>query len=539
MSEIISELDEQINIDKEFIQVSPKNGIKAIQTLKISVKNMLNKYEEMNSNLMKEIEKRYTDLSDVIKNPEIEEKTKELKELLEKIEIVDNRNIYEKVQFDKIMYNINGYYKNDLETTNNEIMNAINELEDIGIDISGNDFNISEFAKEYMTVLIDESRRNSVNSERVKETFDKIYWKCSELISHVYVNLRKIYDNHEQEIYGVYVDRIEKVLVSLKTNLKKLEDKKDIIIQEKKNLEAVDDKLILDAFIAGNLNINDFKKEFYETTYSELISKEFASMSENEKEDMDENIRKLYDNLIEYSKFLEYKFLCDEILKIREEEIEKLEENKKVKVKVTESDALKKEIKAKLEEIDKLNDTSTKPKRFGLFKKNVTKKMSQADLLKRNNLIIEIKKLYLQLDDIRIKDDIIEKIKDTSTLLDVLKLASYYYGFMAKCIIKKNNEVTDTEINDMITNIRKFVSSTNFTVLNNVNAIENKDLAIIIKDKYKLYGMNLTKENFMEDSVEDLTRKVKNIFDYNNVKKSNWEIDEIDYIIKAKELLKK
>ena len=31
MSELLSELDEQINIDKELIQVSPKNGIKAIQ----------------------------------------------------------------------------------------------------------------------------------------------------------------------------------------------------------------------------------------------------------------------------------------------------------------------------------------------------------------------------------------------------------------------------------------------------------------------------------------------------------------------------
>ena len=542
MSELLSELDEQINIDKELIQVSPKNGIKAIQALKTNLKTMIAKYEEMNGNLLKEIERRYNELSNVNLNPEIDSKKEELEELISRIAIVDDRKTFEKIQFDKITYNINGYYKNDLETTNNEIMSAINELEDVGVDVSGADFDISEYANEYMTVLIDEARRGNANSERVKDTFDKIYWKCSELISHVYVNLRQIYDNHEQEIQGYYVDRIEKILVSLRTNIEKLENKKNSLLREKIELEAVDDKLILDGFLAGNLNINDFKKEFYESTYTELISKDFSSLSPEEKADMDENIKKLYENLIEFSKFLEYSFLCDEILKIREEEVKKIEDNKnnKVKIKVTELEAIKKEIAKNIEEINRINEKDNKPKKHGLFGKSVARtSISSSDSLKRNNFISEVKKLYLQLDDIRIKNEIVEKVTETSTLFDVLKLASYYYGFMARAIIKKNNEVTDKEISEMIKNIRDYISLTNFAVINNVNALENKDLAIIIKDKYKLYGMNLTKENFLADTVEDLIRRVKNLYDYNNIENSNWKIGEIDYIIRAKELLKK
>ena len=42
--------------------------------------------------------------------------------------------------------------------------------------------------------------------------------------------------------------------------------------------------------------------------------------------ELNENIKKLYDNLVEYSKFLQYKFLCDDILKIREDELKKREE---------------------------------------------------------------------------------------------------------------------------------------------------------------------------------------------------------------------
>ena len=39
---------------------------------------------------------------------------------------------------------------------------------------------------------------------------------------------------------------------------------------------------------------------------------------------------------------------------------------------------------------------------------------------------------------------------EISSLLDVLKLASNYYGFLAKSIIKKNEEITDKEIGENI-----------------------------------------------------------------------------------------
>lgn len=542
MSEILSELDEQINIDKELIQVSPKNGIKAIQALKTNLKTMIKKYEEMNENLLNEIEKRYTQLSEVRMNPEIENKEEELEELLYRISIVDERKVFEKMQFDKITYNINGYYKNDLKTANTEIINAINELEDAGIEISGEDFNISEYANEYMSVLVDEAKKGDTNSDLIKETFDKIYWKCSELISHIYVNLRQIYDNHEKEIEGYYFDRIEKILNSLRTNLEKLKKRKYGLIKEKTSLESIDDKLILEGFLNGSLNINDFKKEVYESNYAELISRDFSTLTQDEKTDMDENVKKLYSNLVEYYNFVKYEFLCDEVLKIREEELNKIEENKikKIKVKYTQIEVIKNEIINKIDEIYKINNRSNKQKKQGFFEKILSNsKITSEDLLRRNNLIGEIKKLYLQLDDLRIREEIVENINETSTLYDVLKLASNYYGFMAKVIIKKYNEITDKEIAEMITEIRNYISLTDFNVINNVNVVENKDLSIIIKDKYKLYGMNLTKDNFLEDNIEELIRRVKNINDYNNIKNSNWEIEEIDYILKAKELLKK
>ena len=61
-----------------------------------------------------------------------------------------------------------------------------------------------------------------------------------------------------------------------------------------------------------------------------------------------------------------------------------------------------------------------------------------------------MKKEYLQLDTEIIRQKIVQNIDETSSLLDVLKLASSYYGFMARAMIKKNEEITDKEIGEEV-----------------------------------------------------------------------------------------
>ena len=145
----------------------------------------------------------------------------------------------------------------------------------------------------------------------------------------------------------------------------------------------------------------------------------------------------------------------------------------------------------------------------------------------------------MQLDDEIIKQKVMQNIDETSSLLDVLKIASNYYGFMAKAMIKKNEEITDKEIGDMANDIRNFINFSNFSVINYIKISDTKDLAVIIKDKYKLFGMQVSKENFQEDNIEELIKKVKIINDYNNIQKSKFSIEDLEYIITVKEMLKK
>ena len=539
MKELVENIGKQIDTDKEVISILPRNGIKAIKTLLETIQEMTAKYEYVNEMLLKDIESRYDELTAVSENEEIPKIEADILKYNEAVKITEKCSSYDKMGLDKITYNVNGYYKSNLERLNKELINCVKQFENVGIKLTAEDFNISEYSKEYMDVLLQEAQDGQINSEKVKDAFEKVYWKCSEVVSHLYVNIKYIYDKYESEIDKFYKNKTEEVLQDFSATEEQIENKRTELIKQKKKLEAIDNKITLDKFYTGSLNINDYKEDNYKRMYTELTSKEISDLSENEKAEIDENIEKLDSNLGEYSKYCEYRFLVDGVLSIREEELKKAEANKDKKVKKTEFDIMKENIKKLAAEVFKINEKLDKPSKGFFKKKSSNDKKNTAVILQRNNLILDLKKAYMELDEQILKQNIIQNIDETSSLLDVLKLASNYYGFMAKSMIKKNEEITDTEIGELAKEIRDFINFSNFAVINYVKISDTKDLAVIIKDKYKLFGLQVSKENFQEDNVEDLIRRVKLITNYNNIQKTKFSVGDLEYITTVKEMLKK
>ena len=540
MKELVESIGKQIDTDKEVITVLPRNGIKAIKTLLETIKEMQEKYEQVNEMLLKDIEKRYDELTKVEENEELPKLEQEILKLDVAIKDTDTRSSFEKMRLDKIVYNVNGYYKSNLERLNKELIDCVKQFEAVGVNLTANDFNISEYTKEYMTVLLQEAYNGEINSEKIKDTFEKVYWKCSEVVTHLYVNIRYIYDKYESEIDKFYENKMEEILRKLNSTPEQVEETKTALIRRKKKIEDVDNKIILEKFYNGTLNINDYKEATYKKIYEELMSKEISSLSEKEKAEIDESIEKLNSNLNEYFKFNEYKFIVDGVLAIRDEELERLEKEKKnKKAKKSEYELTKENVKKVTADIFKINIKLEKPAK-GLFGKKVSNdKKNSAVILERNNKILELKNLYMQLDEEIIKQKIMQNIDETSSILDVLKIGSYYYGFMAKEIIKKYPEITDKELGEMAKNIRDFITFSNFTVINYIKISDKKELSVIIKDKYKLFGMQISKENFQEENIEDLMKRVRIINNYNNILKSKFSIKDLNYITTVKEMLKK
>ena len=538
MKELVENIEKQITTDKEVISVLPRNGIKAIKTLLKTITDMTEKYENLNEKLLKEIEDRYTELTTVEENKEIPQLEQEILKYDMAEKNTDTRSSFEKMGLDRVVYNVNGYYKSNLERLNKELIFSVKQFEKVGIKLTAEDFCISEYAKKYMEVLLSEAYEGDINSEAVKNTFEKVYWQCSEVVSHLYVNIRYIYERYENQIDKFYNEKAQEILKSLSLTLEGVEEKKAELIKQKNQIEETDNKNILDKFYTGSLNINDYKEDNYKRIYLELTNKDVTKLSETEKREIDENIDKLNTNLTEYAKYLEYKFLVEEVLQTRQELLKNAEANKDKKVKKTQYELIKEEIKKLQTEIFKLNAKIEKPNK-GFFDRKKEEKKDSIAILQRNNLVLDLKKTYMQLDEEMIKQKILQNLDETSSLYDVIKFASSYYGYMAKVMIKNNEDITDKEIGEKAEKIRKFVNFSNFTVINHVNISDTKELSIIIKDKYKLLGMQISKENFEEDSIEDLIRKVKIINNYNNIQKSKFSIKDLEYIMNVKEMIKK
>ena len=538
MKELVENIEKQITTDKEVISVLPRNGIKAIKTLLKTISDMTEKYENLNEKLLKEIEDRYTELTTVEENKEIPQLEQEILKYDMAEKNTDTRSSFEKMGLDRVIYNVNGYYKSNLERLNKELIFSVKQFEKVGIKLTAEDFCISEYAKKYMEVLLREAYEGDINSEAVKNTFEKVYWQCSEVVSHLYVNIRYIYDKYENQIDRFYNEKAQEILKGLSLTIEGVEEKKAELIKQKNQIEETDNKNILDKFYTGSLNINDYKEDNFKRIYLELTNKDVTKLSESEKREIDENVDKLNTNLTEYAKYLEYKSLVEELLQTRQESLKNAEANKDKKVKKTQYELIKEEIKKLQTEIFKLNAKIEKPNK-GFFDRKKEEKKDSIAILQRNNLVLDLKKTYMQLDEEMIKQKILQNLDETSSLYDVIKFASSYYGYMAKVMIKNNEDITDKEIGEKAEKIRKFVNFSNFTVINHVNISDTKELSIIIKDKYKLLGMQISKENFEEDSIEDLIRKVKIINNYNNIQKSKFSIKDLEYIMNVKEMIKK
>ncbi len=536
MKELVENIEKQMTTDKEVISVLPRNGIKTIKTLLQTIQDMTQKYENLNQKLLKEIQSRYVELTTVEENTEIPQIEQEILKYNIAEKNTDMRSSFEKMGLDRVIYNINGYYKSNLERLNKELIFSIKQFEKVGIKLTADDFCISEYAKKYMEVLLREAYDGDINSEAVKNQFEKVYWECSEVVSHLYVNVRYIYDKYENQIDKFYNEKAQEILKSLSLTVEGLEEKKAELIKKKNKIEETDNKMILDKFYTGSLNINDYKEDNYKRIYLELTGKDVTALSDIEKNEINENIDKLSMNLTEYAKYLEYKFLIEQILQTRQELLKTAQANKDKKVKKTQYEILKEEIRKLQVEIFKLNAKIEKPNKGWFERKKTEDKKDSVAILQRNNFILDLKKVYMQLDEEIINKNILQDLDETSSLFDVLEFASSYYGYMAKAMIKNNEDITDKEIGEKADEVRKFINFSNITVINHVNISDTKDLSIIIKDKYKLLGMQISKENFEEDSIEDFIRKVKIINNYNNIQKSKFSIKDLEYIMSVKEM---
>ena len=243
-----------------------------------------------------------------------------------------------------------------------------------------------------------------------------------------------------------------------------------------------------------------------------------------------QTLLKLRNSLYEYKLFLKFKFIADRVIDV----YNNLLANKTAYINLVKS------IQKNEKEIVKLG---TAKKSFFRRKNN------EADQTK---LVTDTKELYKKADVDKIVMAIDRaNLSAKSTLYDVLNLCPQYYNFLFNCLINKetgeklsnldNKEdgIQEKEIFEFIAELKEFVNWPYFTIINNIKISDEKDIMFIIKDKYNLLNINLTKEDLEGDNLESLIDSLNTLEEFYYINKNGINIDDISDLIEFKKLLDK
>ena len=88
--------------------------------------------------------------------------------------------------------------------------------------------------------------------------------------------------------------------------------------------------------------------------------------------------------------------------------------------------------------------------------------------------------------------------------------------------------MSDESIVDYIDTLQEFARWPYFTILNNINILEEKDIAFLIKDKYNLLGINLAKDDLDESKLPKLIETLEKIERFYCITKNNIDVDTIE-----------
>lgn len=491
---------------RELLSVLPRNNIKNSKKYYEIAQDIKKEILEYREKLIEEIKIRASDIE--YKDLSVNNYEEELKTYKSNIRILNDYNdFYEKSYLDIVLKNISKYYKNNLFKVNYDIYLALKVFKTVGIDLKSDDFIFGRESNEYMKVYFEE---NDINSVKLKESFDKLYWKSPDFILYICINLKYLYQKNYKVFKKFYTEqRIKLFPERLEVYVNEYKDKqKKYNIFLENNIELIQKK-----FIDEELDIKYFSANNIEKIKKELIIDPQYIYQE------DENFKNLEYTLKEYRNYFKNKYIIEEVIKFYKEKIGKNELNNIIK-------SINKKEK-KIISINKKIAFHTKFRGKGFNPEKY--------YIKINEILNELTEDYTKLEDLRFKDTLNRVLDDNSSYLDVLNIANSYKNALVN-IIKEKEE--DTVTIEKLEEIESFIYSPYNTIINNIMILEERNLAEIIIDKYKLMNIKIEEEN-LNGGLDNFITVIEAINIYNTMKMNNIYYDDLKFLVSAKKILKK
>lgn len=521
----LEELKSQIEVDRELLHTMPQNNAKNIAKYQHKLEEIQNEYKQQRDEIYSILEKRYYQKTNIKQSEEIREIDNKIQEIERDLYILDDKTTpYEKMKLDKYIYKLRKFYKENLEVVNEQISLILNKFFSVEIDLELSDFDYSIYANKYMEVFLEEKQKGNLSSERIKTTFEEIYWKCPEIITHIELNFRSLYLKMQPQIAKYYDRKKQEILNKWKKTPQEIFELYQNLVFMKQEKISKSKKQIIDELLDGTLNPKNFEHAKILSNLSKILPEQITDNIEQKEQEIKQNIFKFLNSLNEYKNFEEFKFILEDIktyYKQKDQYKNIYEETKKL------IDGKEKQLK----KLNKKNDS----KGF-IFKKN-----SQQNniTLEQNALIIELRDLYKKLDLDKFYNKIYSNLTDNSTIIDVLSLASDYYEFLVSCIIKNDQTIIQEDIDLKIEKLKEYLSLPTHTLINNITIMEEKNMATIIKDRYKLLDFKVEKEDLELGNIDNLISTLELIKKGFDIKDSGLDVETLEEITELKKVLKK
>ena len=468
---------------KDMLASLPQNNIKNKKIYHENIKSIYDKEIIVLNDIHDEIKKRITSYLNVKENTEITTLNKNINDIKQNLIITNNyASSYEKSGLDILLYNLTHYYKTDLSDIFETIEKVNDIFKSVNIILTAKDFNYSYYSNVFMNIYLN-------NKISLEEKFDELYWKCPDIITHLALNYKylyyqniKIFEDHYNKI------NIDNIISSYQNFISK---KDELIIQDK--------YLLLNDLLNGNKNIKDYEK--VPSIINDLFTE---NLQENQYID-------LYNSLIEYKEYNE----CLPIIK-------------DIKESKTNSKNLSISIRKNIIKNEKKLFKENKKIIYSINKAN-SKKIQYYNNLINNNINL-LKDMYEEYENALFLTKV-NLLKEEDTIYNILLLACSNYNYLIE-FTKKNN----IDFNYIYNILIHIVYSPYNNLINNLFIKDEKDLSLIIIDKYNLYGGKLNKEMLTKDNIDNLINNLKLVIDNFYIKKYNITEEKISFIKEGREL---
>lgn len=528
----------QFELDKKYIEEFPlettegtkkmiKNyHINAVNSRNAYVKNKTEEYIELKDKVYQELERRVIELTPKENNDQYINIEKGIKSYKDIIKYNNKYNtIYEKLDFDKIITDMGDIDIANLSEVNNFIKQILEIFTSANINLTINDFDYSMYTKEYMNVYFNNINEESFN-DKMKNIFDEIYWECPNLITHLKLNIRYIYNKYNKDLELFFNNKNNEVLQNNNTTKEDYINNYVSLVKQLINAKEKDSYLLSDKFLKSEISIYDYlddtpqvRKNFNRF----LFDNEFKNLNEKEQNDLYIEIKNLKYVIVELNNYNLYKeFLKDIITRYKAKETYKgLYQNK-----------LKEIEKAEKDRINLINQYNKKESKFFFFKKKEDKNLVK---VKINEQIKQLDSLYNELDDCNINEIIASRLDETSTIYDALEICSSYYNYFKRTYQKLESNTKDINFTSEYEKIFNYVNDVNNTFIKKIKFLEEIEISDIIFDKYKLLNINISKDDLTDNikQLEDSVDFVNRVYD---IKNSNISIELIKFIVDFKKL---